>query len=635
MSDSKYDPFDVLRKYEEKKSNPEAAIKEFIKPGDRIFIDSGCSEPISLTKKLVELAPKLTDVEVIHLLSLSDIDYYAGATEIEALFRFNAFFIGRALRNYVNEGMADYTPILLSEIPKIFKSGQIHLDTALIQVSPPNKKGMCSLGINVDIAKAMAESADNVIAEINPNMPKTFGNSEISLEDIDAFVTTDHDIIEYKYSPLNDTEKRIGAFVASLIEDGSTIQVDIGHTANAVLAALEGKKDLGVHSVVITDPIVDLVEKGVITGIKKTLNRDKIVSSFALGTRRLYNFMNNNQDVELYGVDYTCDPNIIGKNIKQIAVNGALSVDITGQVNADSMGHRFFSGLGALIEFTSGAARSRDGKPIIVLPSTATLPDGKVVSRILPCLSQCSGVAINRGMAHYVVTEWGIAYLYAKNIRERVLQMINIAHPDFREELLEHAKNCNYVYHDQVLPTSIDGRTSIYPTQYETKITLKNGKSILVRPVKPSDERLIQELYYSLDKEEVFLRFFSHKRDFRHTMVQPLVVIDYNTNMILVCVYTESGKEEIVATGGFFKTENPAAVEMAYIVRKDWRGNDISKILLNDLVIIARELKYKRFSAEVMRENTPMIRVITNSGYNIVEKIIEEETIKFVLNIQK
>ncbi len=635
MSDSRFDPYDILKKYEEKKSSPEDAIRKYIKPGDRIFIDSACSEPISLTKKLDELAPKLTDVEVIHLLSLSDIDYYAGAHEIEALFRYNAFFIGRALRNYVNDGLADYTPILLSEIPKIFKSGQIHLDTALIQVSPPNKKGICSLGINVDIAKAMAESAFHVIAEINPNMPKTFGNSDISLEDIDAFITTDHNIIEYKYNPSNEIEKRIGSFVASLIEDGSTIQIDIGHTANAVLAALEGKKDLGVHSVVITDPIVDLVEKGVITGKKKTLNREKIVSSFALGTRRLYNFINNNPDVEQYSVEYTCDPTIIGKNVKQIAINGALSVDITGQVNADSMGHRFFSGIGALIDFTSGAARSRDGKPIIVLPSTATLPDGKIVSRILPCLSQCSGVAINRGMAHYIVTEWGIAYLYAKSIRERVLQMINIAHPDFREELLEHAKNCNYVYQDQTLPKSIDGRISIYPQKYETKMTLKNGKTILIRPVKPSDERLIQELYYSLDKYEVYYRFFSSVRDFRHTTIQPNVVIDYNTNMILVGVYSEGGKEEIIATGGFFKTEDPAAVEMAYIVRKDWRGNDISKMLLNNLVIIARELKYKRFSAEVMRDNTPMIRVINNSGYNIIERIVEEETVKFVLNIQK
>ena len=627
-------PENILEKYTHKKVALEDAILNYVEPGDRIFIDSACAEPLDLTQELLRLAPQLPDIEIVHALSVSDLDYYA-TSDSPDLFRYNAFFIGRSLRDYVMRGLADYTPMLLSEVPDLFKTGQIHLDTALLQVSPPDRKGFCSLGINVDMAKAMAASAEKVVVEINPNMPRTSGDSLIHMDDIDAYVDSDHELIEFTFEKPDIVAKRIGKFVRSLVEDGSTIQIGIGKLPNAVVPSLKKKKDLGVHSVVITDAIVDLVEKGVITGNRKTLKPGKIVTSFALGTRKLYDFVDNNPQVEFHPVDYINDPNIISQNDRQVSINGAISIDITGQVNADSLGYRFYSGIGGLVDFTRGAARSKNGSPIIVLPSTATLADGTQVSRIVPCLKSCSGVVLTRGMVHYVVTEWGIAYLYGKNIRERALQMINIAHPDFREDLLEHAINCNYVYQDTELPRSIDGRLSIYPDKYETRVQLKNGKTVTIRPVKPSDERMVQELHYSLDKKEVYYRFFTPMRDFRRYRIKRFVNIDYSTNMLLVVVNSEGGKEEIIGTGGFFKTDDPSMVEMAWVVRKDWRGNNITRITLDLLVTIARELRYRKFCAHVIEENSPMIHILETSGYPLMSKKREDDIIKYTIDIRK
>ncbi|MFX0138925.1 MAG: acetyl-CoA hydrolase/transferase family protein, partial [Candidatus Hodarchaeota archaeon] len=429
---SNQDISNLLKDYSKKQISIDAAIRKFVKAGSRIFIDSGCAEPIDLTRKLIELGLKLPDVSILHFLSLSDLDYYESAGGIEDIFRHNAFFIGKSLRKYVEIGQADYTPMLLSEIPKLFKDGKMHIDTALIQVSPPDRYGFCSYGINVDIVKPIAESAEFVVAEINPKMPRTLGDSFIHMDDIDSFVLSDHDIIEFKYGELDDVSTKIAKFVASLIEDESTIQMGIGQIPNAVTQELIEKRDLGVHSEVFSDGIVDLVEKGIVTCKKKTLHKDKIICSFVMGTKRLYDFVNDNPMVEFHPCDYTNDPFIISQNKKQVAINAALSVDLTGQVNSDSLGHRFYSGIGGQVDFVRGAGRAIDGKPIMTLPSTATLKDGTVVSRVVPYLQPGSGVVITRGDIHYIVTEWGIAYLYGKSIRERVLEMINIAHPDFR-----------------------------------------------------------------------------------------------------------------------------------------------------------------------------------------------------------
>ncbi len=624
-----------IKKYKQKHVNIEDAIKRYIKPGDRVFIDSGCAEPIELTSKLIELGPQLTDVEMIHFISLSDLDYYKSAGGKEDLFRHNVFFISENLRGAVKGGLADYTPMLLSDIPKFFERGQMHLKTALIQVSPPDDFGFCSYGINVDIAKPIAEAAEYVVAEVNPKMPRTLGNSFIHMNDIDAYIISDHDIIEFTYDPPDESIKKIAKYVASLIEDESTIQMGIGNIPNALSVELEDKKDLGVHSEVFSDGIVDLVEKGVITCKKKTLHKGKIICSFVMGSRRLYNFVDNNPFVEFHPCNYCNDPYIISRNKKQVAINAALTIDLTGQINADSLGSLFYSGIGGQVDFVRGANRSEDGKPIAVLPSTATLKDGTTVSRIVPYLQPGSGVVITRGDIHYVVTEWGIAYLFGKSIRERVLQMINIAHPDFREELLEYAKKINYVYSDQKLPLSINGRVSLYPDKYETNYQMKNGKMLKIRPIKATDERLLQGLYYSLDEDDRYLRFFSHDRKFPHKFVQPLVNIDYQTDMILVGESLEEGEQKIVASAAFFKTHQPSTVELGIVVKKNFRKTGIAKFLLDYLITIARELNYKYFTGSILLENKPMLYILNNSGYPMKSKSVEYGEVLFTLDISK
>ena len=622
-----------LKNYTKKEVTIEKAIKNYINPGNRIFIDSGCSEPIELTKKLIELGVDLPDIEIMHFLSLSDLDYYETAGGIEDLFRHNAFFIGKSLRKFVRAGQADYTPMLLSEIPWLFKTGKMHLDTALIQVSPPDKYGFCSYGINVDIVKPIAESAEYVVAEINPKMPRSLGDSFIHMDDIDAYINTNHDIIEFNYGESDETSQKIAKFVASLVEDRSTIQMGIGEIPNAVTDELKGKEDLGVHSEVFSDGIVDLVEQGVVTCKKKTIHKDKIICSFVMGSKRLYDFVDDNPMVEFHPCEYTNDPYIISQNRKQVAINAALSVDLTGQINSDSIGHQFYSGIGGQVDFVRGAAKAIDGKPIMVLPSTARLKDGTEVSRIVPFLQPGTGVVVTRGDVHYIVSEWGIAYLYGKSIRERVLEMINIAHPDFREELLEHAKKWNYIYSDQKLPISINGRISIYPERYETIKELKNGKKVKIRPIKTTDERMIQELHYSLDEKDRYYRFFSPVKDFRHAKMQPMVNIDYTTNMILVVEYSEEGKEKIVGLGAFFKTYNPSLAELSFVVDKDWRGLGITQFLLKYLAQIGKELGYKTFGGSILIENRPMIHIINSSGYNLKLKKIEEGIFEFAFDI--
>ncbi len=634
LSNPNKDNPSFLNRYSKKELSAENAIREFIKPGDRIFIDSGCSEPIDLTSKLIEIGSDLPDIEILQFLNLSEFDYYKSAGGLEDLFRHNAFFIGKALRKYIKTGFADYTPMLLSEIPRLFQLGQMHLDTALIQVNPPDKYGYCSFGINVDIVKSISEAAEYVVAEINPNMPRTLGNSFIHMNDIDAFVCTDHDILEFSYGQPDDTAKKIAKFVSSLIEDESTIQMGIGVIPNAVTTALEDKKDLGVHSEVFSDGIIDLVEKGVVTCKKKTIHKGKIICSFVIGSRKLYDFVDDNPMIEFHPSEYCNDPYIISQNKKQVAINAALSVDLTGQINADSIGHKFYSGIGGQVDFIRGAGRAKEGRPIIVLPSTATLKDGSIISRIVPYLQPGAGVVITRGEVHYVVSEWGIAYLYGKSIRERVLSMINIAHPKFREGLLEHAKKWNYVYSDQTLPKSIDGRISLYPEKYVTTLELDN-KKIIIRPVKPTDERKLQELYYSLDKQDRYYRFFAPVGEFRHTKIQPIVNIDYSTNMILVCEYTEDKVHQILAIGGFFKTHNPTIGELAFTVHEKWRNLGITKKLVNFLVTIARELKYKGLGGSILLENKPMVHIINSTGYPIISKSIESGILEFIIDITK
>jgi len=411
-----------------------------VRSGDRVYIHSGCAEPERLVQALIRRRQELRDVEIVHLLTLGNADYVL--PEMEPHFRHNAFFIGANVREAVNSGRADFTPIFLSEIPSLFVSGQLPIDVCLIQVSPPDSHGYCSLGVAVECTKTAAQCARTVIAEVNPRMPRVHGDCFIHVSRIDILVESDAPLLELPQSPVTEVQIQIAKHVAGLIEDGSTVQMGIGGIPDAVWSFLEGHRNLGVHTEMFSDRIIPLIESGAINGERKTIHPGKVIASFVLGTRRLFDFIGDNPAIEFHPSEHVNDPFVISQNARMVAINSALQIDLTGQVCADSMGNYLYSGIGGQIDFIRGAARSRGGKPIIAMPSTAT---GGTVSRIVPNLYPGSGVVTSRGDVHYVVTEYGVAYLHGKNIRERAEALIGIAHPQFQNALYESACKQKYL----------------------------------------------------------------------------------------------------------------------------------------------------------------------------------------------
>lgn len=423
-----------------------AEAVSIVQSGDRVYIHPGCAVPEILVSAMVDRAPELRDVEVCHLLGVGDAAYVAPS--MRGHFRHNAFFIGKNVRPAVCDGRADFTPIFLSEIPALLQSGKYPLDVAMIQVSPPDEHGYCSFGVGVECTKTATEVAKIVIAQINPNMPRTLGDSFIHINQIDYAVEVDVPLRELPQLEGDETPeelevyRRIGAHVASLIEDGSTLQLGIGRIPDALVKFLGDRKHLGIHSEMVSDGILPLVRAGVITNQKKSLLPGKIVTSFVLGSHELFDFIDNNPQMEFRPTQFTNDPFTIARNRKMVAINSALEIDLTGQVCADSMGYKFYSGFGGQVDFIRGAAKSEGGKPVIALPSTAK---GGTVSRITMHLREGAGVTTSRGDVHYVATEFGVVNLHGRTIRERAELLINIAHPDFRIELEEFARERHYL----------------------------------------------------------------------------------------------------------------------------------------------------------------------------------------------
>jgi 4-hydroxybutyrate CoA-transferase len=434
----------ILDNYKSKIVTAEEAVK-CIKSFDKILIHSFCAFPLKIVEALVKRKDELDSVEIFHALTVGELSYLKPG--MEKHFIHNATFIGKNSREAVQDGRAEFIPIFLSEIPRLFKSGEIKLDAALIHVSLPDDHGFCSLGVEVGLTKTGAESARIIIAQVNKNMPRTLGDSFIHVSKINYMVESDEDIQELPQSEDLSPEmlniySRIGENIADLIEDGSTLQIGIGAIPNAVLSFLYNKKALGIHTEMFSDGLIGLVQEGIITNEMKTIHPGKIIAGFVLGTRKLYDFIHNNPLIEFHRQEYINDPFIISKNYKMVAINSAIEVDLTGQVCSDSIGTKLFSGFGGQVDFIRGAARSEGGKPIIALPSTA--PDNSI-SKIVPFLKQGAGVVTSRGDVHYVVTEYGVAQLFGKCIRERVQELVNIAHPDFREPLLKYAVDNKYV----------------------------------------------------------------------------------------------------------------------------------------------------------------------------------------------
>lgn len=424
--------------YKQKLVTPQQAVS-MVESDSRIYLGGGAGVPQVMGHELVERAAHVQNVEVLHVLTFAGGEYMS--REYASSFRHRALFMGENARTAVREGRADYMPIFLSEIPSLFRNGTLPLDVAMIQVSPPDEHGFCSFGVEVGVTKPAAQAAKRVIAEVNTKMPRVLGDSFIHLNKIDAIVETEYKLPEVPQGKFGAVQDEIGRRIADLIPDGATLQLGIGSIPDAVLFHLKGKRDLGIHTELFSDGVIDLVEQGVITNDKKTLHPGKMIAGFLFGSERLYEFVHDNAIIELHPTDYINDPFIIAQNDNMIAINSALEVDLTGQVCADSVGPNFYSGIGGQVDFVRGAARSRGGKPIIALPATAKNDE---ISRIVPQLKPGAGVVTSRGDVHFVVTEYGIAALHGKSIRERARALISIAHPKFRDELEGYARAQNW-----------------------------------------------------------------------------------------------------------------------------------------------------------------------------------------------
>jgi len=599
-------------RYADKVVNRETALAH-IQRGTKIFVGSACGEPQYLVEGLAEKSAKIADSEILHILTLGIAPYTD--EKLAKVFRHNAFFIGDNTRKAVAEGRADYTPIYLSELPALFRSRKTRVDTALIQVTPPDIHGYVSLGVSVDVTKAAVESARLVIAEVNPHLPRTLGDAFIPVDRIDFLVPHASPVIEYLPPTPDAVALRIGANIARLVSDGATIQIGIGSIPNAAVQALREKKDLGVHTEMFSDWLLDLVQAGAITNRRKSLHRGKVIASFCMGTRALYDFIDNNPMVELHPSEYTNDPYVIGQNDHMVSINTALEIDLTGQVCSDSIGHQFYSGIGGQVDFIRGAARSEGGKPIIALPSTAR---GDAVSRIVPQLSPGAGVVTTRASARYVVTEWGYTDLHGKTIRERAMALINIAHPKFRKELLEAGKRLHYVYPDQLIPSSLD----LYPEKYETREAVA-GEEIFFRPVRATDEPMLKDLFYSLSDESIYRRYFSVIKYMPHERLQEELDLDYQTRMAIVAVVERGGVEEIAGLAQYVLDESTNYAEAAFIVRDAWQSMGLGERLLRTIVKIAQDKGIKGITAAVMTENRAMLHLFYKLGFTVESRFEE------------
>ncbi len=435
---------DINSLYQARSLSPEQAARK-IQSRQRIFLTGNCSTPKMMLAALVDYAHELRDVEICQALTVGEADYVK--PEMEGHLRVNTMFISSNIRKAVQEGRVDFTPVLLSEFPLLFKNGFLPIDVALIHVSPPDEHGFCSLGIEVGLTKSAAESAKMIIAEVNEQMPRTLGDSFIHISRLHHIVPVNYELPELLMSDEgpSDTIELIARHIVDLIPDGATMQMGIGAIPDAVLKYLFDKRDLGIHTELFSDGVIDLVEAGVLTNAQKSLHTGKIVAGFVIGSRRLYKWVDDNPLIELHPTEYVNDPFVIAQNVRQVAINSAIEIDLTGQVCADSIGPKLYSGVGGQLDFMYGASRSKGGVPIIALPSTTTLRSGQLISRIVAMLNQGAGVVTTRNHVRFVVTEYGVADLYGKSIRQRSHALIQIAHPDFRDKLMKEATQLNYI----------------------------------------------------------------------------------------------------------------------------------------------------------------------------------------------
>jgi acyl-CoA hydrolase/RimJ/RimL family protein N-acetyltransferase len=595
--------------YIEKMRSPEDAIRK-IRSGQRVFIGSACGEPQALVRALINKSNDYSGLEIVRMMSRETSPLTQVATETqESLYSIRQIYPGATGSQNFSDNLRFVTPMNMADIPILFKSRKLPINVALIQVSPPDDFGWMSLGISVDVTQAAAYSADLVIAQVNGRMPRVMGQSFIHVNDVDYIVEREEDLLTIEPEPPSEVATLIGKQISRLIPDGATLQVGLDAASQATLHALSQKNDLGFHSQYLTNDIMHLYAMGVINNHKKGFNDGKLVASAALGDKDLYEFLHDNPAIEFHPSDYVNDPLIISRHNRVVSMNVAKAVDLTGQVTVEAMAQTHYAGVSGILDFIQGAWRSPGGKSILMLPSTT--PDGKK-SNIIPWMAS-DVVVVPRASVHHVATEYGVVNLFGKSLQERVLAMISIAHPDFRDELFLAAKQAGMVGPQRSLG---EAARAVYPVSLEEAIQV-NGQLVTVRPAKPVDERRIREHYYSLDKNDVFLRFFHEKTSFSVLDAESKSQIDYIKDMTLVGMVGESGFRRVIAVGEYILLLENNMAEVAFTVAKDFQGKGLGKIFLRKLADAARENGIAGLRAVTAPQNKAMIKLFNSLPYKI------------------
>ena len=603
--------------YVGKKCDSANAIS-LIKSGQRVFIGSACGEPQELVRALVEHSRRCTGLEIVRMLSRES----APLTEIadqstDSGFSVRHIYLGATgSQHFFRENLRYFTPLNVSEVPALFKSRKLPINVALVQVSPPDDFGWMSLGISVDVTLAAAKSADVVIAQVNPRMPCIMGQSFIHVNDVDAIVEHEEDLITIEQREPSEIYTMIGRHISRLISDGSTLQVGLDAASQATMQALHKKNDLGFHSQYLTNDILILYALGVINNRKKGLNEGKMVASAALGNKELYEFVHDNPAIEFHPSDYVNNPHIIASHNRMVSMNVAKTIDLTGQVSAEASAQTHFAGVSGIMDFVQGARRAQGGKSILMLPSVS--PDGHK-SNIVPFL-QNEVVVVPRGGVQYVATEYGVVNLFGKNLQERVMAMISLAHPDFRDELFAAAKDEGLVSRGRSLG---EAAKAVYPVNLEDIVEVA-GHTVTIRPAKTVDVRRIREHYYSLDKEDVMQRFFHAKSSFTASDVEAISHVDYIKDLTLVGVVGESGFDRVVAVGEYLFLLESNMAEVAFTVARDFQGKGLGKIFLSKLAAAAREHGISGLVAYTSPSNKYMIDLFKTLPYKVKTSIADE-----------
>ena len=574
-----------------------AQAVELIRPGDRVWVGSACGSPRTTLAALNDLPVPLPGVRLVHFLA-TGIMRDAGTPYPQEV-----FFVGSELRGQIGGGVVDYVPVSLPEVPSLIERGQHRIDVAIVQVAPPDEHGMCSLGVSVDVTLAAALRARTVIAEINPAMPRTGPATGLPADRVDAFVEVEPEIFEYRHPPvLGDAAESIALYVARLVPDGATLQIGLGRVPNAMLRHLSGRRELRVHSDVITDGLVDLLDSDVVQR-----GPASVVASMAVGTQRLFDRLEGPQ-IELRPLEELAHPATLTGLRRLVSVTQAFAVDLTGQVCADTEQGALYGGVASQPLMHWAAAHSAGGRAVVCL--STLFPDG--TSRIRPALEPDEAVTIARSDVHYVVTEYGTAYLFGRSLRERAVALIELAHPSVRQELLAEAVARGLVPSDQPLRSR-----GAYPGEEERTVQLRDGTSVLVRPARTGDAGLLQDLFYRMPPEDVFTRFFRHLTSLPLSTAEHLTSVSFEDEVTLLAVQGDWGSERVVGTVSYYRDPTSGRADVAFMVDPEWKGRGLGTALRDVVVDVARRRGVVALTADVLAENTAMLRVFRTSGLDV------------------